>query len=53
MHDSCDNEDMPSRRVVSQAASHFDMFRIAWRNYTMHSVEAKYTEEEADIISGT
>jgi hypothetical protein len=33
----------------SQAASHFRVFKDAWRNYTMHA-RGKYTEDEAEII---
>ena len=36
----------------SQAASHFMLFKDAWRNYTAHA-RGKYTEEEALIIFGS
>jgi hypothetical protein len=37
------------QEVYGQAASHFDMLRIAWRNYTAHA-RGKYSDDEADII---
>lgn len=37
------------QEFYAQAASHFAMFKDAWRNYTMH-VRAKYTEDEAEMI---
>lgn len=37
------------QEFYAQAASHFAMFKDAWRNYTMHT-RAKYTENEAESI---
>jgi hypothetical protein len=33
----------------SQAASHFGIFKDAWRNHAIH-IRGKYTEEEAENI---
>ena len=37
------------QEFYSQAASHFGVFKDAWRNYTAHA-RGKYTEEEAELI---
>jgi hypothetical protein len=37
------------QEAYGQVASSFDMFRVAWRNYTVHN-RGKYTEDEADDI---
>jgi hypothetical protein len=37
------------QEAYGQAASHFDVLRLAWRNYTAHA-RGSYTEEEADNI---
>ena len=38
------------QEFYSQAASHFGVLKDAWRNYTMHIRETKYTEDEAALI---
>jgi hypothetical protein len=40
------------QHFYAQAASHFGIFKDAWRNHTMHA-RGKYTEEEAERIFET